>query len=152
MNISLRDAIITLKDGTGTPKEITLKVGEGNLTFTERRNIEYIRDRGVIDTVREGDDEPMDVSFDIMWDYLKSGVSGVDTPMGIITGDSDYISTGEACEPYACDIVIDLEKAACNLDETITLADFRYEEISYDLREGTISCSGKCNIKRPSIV
>lgn len=149
MNINLRDATITIKDGGSST--VTLKVGEGNLTWTEKRTIEYIRDRGVIDTVREGDDEPVDVSFDIMWETLDSSTSGFTSPFGIIKGDSDYTSTGTACEPYACDIEISIVKAECGVSETITLADFRYEELSYDLRGGSISCSGKCNIKNAAI-
>jgi hypothetical protein len=151
MNINLRDAAITIKDGTGTPQTVTLKVGEGNLTWTEKRTIEYIRDRGIIDTVREGDDEPVDVSFDIMWETLDSSTSGFKCPFGIIKGDSDYVSTGNACEPYACDIEIVIANAGCGINETVTLADFRYEELSYDLRGGSISCSGKCNIKNAAI-
>jgi hypothetical protein len=67
----------------------------------------------------------------------------------IIKGNSPYVSTGGDCEPYACDISVVLENAACEsgVGETLSLAMFRYEDMSYNLKEGTISVSGKCNIK-----
>tara|TARA_Y100000034_G_C6632751_1_gene276307 strand:+ start:27 stop:491 length:465 start_codon:yes stop_codon:yes gene_type:complete len=147
---SLRDATVTLEDGAGTPLTVVVKVGEGNISFTERRNVEYIRDRGVIDTVRLGDDEPVDVSFDFVWDWIQSTTLSTDTDSirDIIRGDG-FTTTGESCEPYACNIEIVI--TACSNTETITLADFRFEELSYDLRNGTISCSGKCNIAAATV-
>jgi len=143
---SLRDAVITISDGASA--DIVLKVGEGNFSFTERQNVEYIRDRGIIDTVRLGDDEPVDVSFDIMWDWIFSGTltsTDADSIRDIIKGNG-YTTVGGTCEPYACDITIVITDAVCGYNETITLSDFRWEELSYDLKAGTISCSGKCNI------
>ena len=147
---SLRDATITISDG-GT-LDVVLKVGEGNFTFTERQNVEYIRDRGVIDTVRLGDDEPVDVSFDIMWDWIFASTlsSDSDAIRDIIQG-TGYTTTGAECEPYACDITMVIQDAVCSNNETITLVDFRWEELSYDIKAGTISCSGKCNISTVTV-
>jgi len=94
-----------------------------------------------------GDDEPVDVSFDIMWDWIFSGtlVTDADAIRDIIQGNG-FTTTGASCEPYACDITIVIQDAVCSENETITLADFRWEELSYDMKAGTISCSGKCNI------
>jgi len=147
---SLRDATLKLIDGNAV--EITVKIGEGNITWTERRNIEYIRDRGVIDTVRLGDDEPVDVSFDFVWDWIFADTTTdyTDALPDIIKGNSPFeTSSADACEPYACNIEVTL--TACSTTEVITLADFRYEELSYDLRNGTISCSGKCNISELAV-
>jgi len=55
-----RDGVITLKDGTGTPVELIIAYEEGNLTFdTPKAAQTVIRDRGVISTIRKGDDEPV---------------------------------------------------------------------------------------------
>ena len=136
----------SLREATLTVGGVTVKIGEGNIIFSEKRNIEYIRDRGVIDTVRLGDDEPVDVSFDFMWEWIEAGSTGQDLRT-VITGEGGETTSGDDCEPYACDIT--LVFTACSITETITLAYFRYEEISYDARAGTISCSGKCNIAAP---
>ena len=121
---SLREAIITVGG-------LTVKIGEGNITFSEKRNIEYIRNRGEIDTVRLGDDEPVDVSFDFMWEWIEKGSAGIDL-RSAITGEGGEATTGDECEPFSCDIVITY--LACSITEIITLAYFRYEEISYDSR------------------
>jgi len=34
--------------------------------------------------------------------------------------------------------------------ETLTFSEFRYEQIDHDLRAGTLSMSGKCNITQPT--
>ena len=37
-----------------SPNSITIKIGEGNLTYSEKRPVEFKLDRGNLDTVREG--------------------------------------------------------------------------------------------------
>ena len=153
--IDLKKCTITLSDGATTPVEVEVKVGEGNLTYTEARTIEYNLDRGSLTggTVREGDEVPVDVSMDFVWEYLisNSGSSIVE----MIKGDDSLTSTdSDTCQPYACDITILYEPtpAACGDKETITLSDFRWESLDYDLSAGTISCTGKCNITEVTAV
>lgn len=152
--IDIKDATITFQDGgSGT---VVAKIGEGNLTYDERRNVEYTLDRGTIDEVRLGDETPLEVSFQFTWIYL-SGSSGSVTMESIIKGaDGQTSSDADACRPYACDIVIDLDPSVNNSNCTtghqiITLADFRWEQLSHDVRAGQVSCSGKCNITEATI-
>ena len=51
-------AAITFKS-----QQIYVKIGEGNLTYTEHRDYQYLLDRGLLDTVREPKDVPMDVKL-----------------------------------------------------------------------------------------
>ena len=150
--IDLKKAILVVKDGSGTPKTITVKIGEGNLTFSEKRNMEYVLDRGILDTVKEGDQVPVEVKFDFMWEYIAG--SSVGTGLrDIITGSTEYVSTDtDACRPYACDIELTYQPtpASCGDAETITFPDFRGESMDYDLRAATVSCSGKCNVTKIS--
>ena len=39
-------------------QSITVKIGEGTLSYSEHRNVAFTRDRGLLDTVRNADDEP----------------------------------------------------------------------------------------------
>ena len=158
--IDIKNCTVTIQDGTTpTALSLTVKIGEGNLVYTLRRNIEYILDRGVIDAVREGDQVPVDVRLDAVWEYIK-GSSGSGTPTIADalrqTGEaSAWVSTdADACNPYAVDIILaNLPVPAdCGDRETITLADFRWEEQPFDLRAGTISITGKCNITAPTVV
>jgi hypothetical protein len=144
---------------TAAAEEIEVKIGEGNLTYTENRNIDYILDRGNLDDVREGDQAPMDVSFDFQWEYIV-GVSASSTPSieealkG--TGEAaDWVSVdSDACRPYAVDIEITYAPvpSTCGDQEVITLADYRYETLEHDLREGTISSTGRCNVTKATAV
>lgn len=156
--IDLKKATIVLSDGGvgSAKKSLTIKVGEGNLTWTERREMEYTLDRGLIDEVRLGDETPMEVSFEFVWDYLK-GVSPTPSIYEAIKGAGladDWVSTDpDTCRPFAVDITVtyDPECGTGNV-ETITLPDFRYEELGPDLRNGTISCTGRCNATEPTSI
>jgi len=155
--IDLKYATVTLEDGVAETLEII--IGEGNFTWSEKRNIEYKLNRGLLNEVREGDQVPVEVSFDMNYEYY-SGVSasGVPTPNEALTQTGEasawVSSDSDLCRPYAVDIVVLYTPTNCAASpmETLTFADFRVEDLSYDLREGTISGSGKCNIVRPTAV
>ncbi len=148
-------AIATVDDQVLTfgGRRLELKIGEGNLTYDEKRNMEYKRDRGLIETVREGDEEPMDVRLDIQWEWLSSaGTDTSPTPEEVLKNiglADDWISSSDdPCEPYAVDIVVLYDPDCSGVDaERITLPDYRWESLSHDLRAGTLATSGKCNSK-----
>lgn len=156
-SFNLKNAVLKIKDGTGTPLTMTVKIGDGNLTFSEKVGREYQMNRGNLDTVRNGDDVPMDVSFDFRWEYIKS-----DTGDGASVRDA-LTKTGEAsawvssdtvdtCAPYAVDLEFTFTPiCAGDKTEVFLFPDFRYEDISYDAKAGTVSVSGKCNVTAPTI-
>ena len=156
--ISLKFATIKLIDGTTpTAEEIEIKVGEGNLTWTEAKTMEYLLDRTLLDEVRAGDEVPMDVSFDFIWDYLtgSGGVPSIEDALKQVNGASTWISTdADLCRPYALDIQIEYIPTNCIAQdkEVITLPDFRYESLAHDLRAGTVACTGRCNATEASPV
>jgi len=160
--ISLRNATINIKDGA--ENSISVTIGEGNLTYTERKTIEYTLDRGVIDEVREGDDVPIEVRLDFTWTYLR-GPSSASTAVGGTPTVEDALkqvgaaaswtsSDSDTCRPYAVDLEIinAPSPTACGDKETITLPDFRYEDLDHDLRAGTVAVTGRCNTKVATIV
>ena len=156
--IDMKNATIKIQDGTAvTPLEITVGIGEGNLTFTEKRTLEYILDRGTLDDVREADEEPVDVSIDAKWTYIMSdstdeaGIPSVREALSKTGQASAWVSTdSDACRPFAVDLVIEhVPSCAGSLtkpNETITLPDFRYEQIAFDTKAGTLAITGKCNV------
>jgi len=163
--IDLKDAVIKLKDGGG--QELEIKIGEGNLTYSEKKSIKYMPDRGLLDDVVEGDEVPMDVSFSFIWQYLKGPSSSSTQPStgaGAVPTIEDalkqsgaalfWVSTDtDACRPYAVDIEITYAPtpSTCGDQEVILLADFRYEELNHDLRNASVACSGKCNATKAII-
>ncbi len=139
---SIRDGILTVLDGAA--ETLTVRIGEGNFTWNERRNVDYTRDRGVISEVRLGDDEAVEVSFDFIWDWISS-ISGVSLIEALKGTASAWVTAGGACEPWAVDMVLQISPDECgSVDETITFSEFRWETINPDLRAGQISCTGRC--------
>ena len=66
---------------TFRPQQINIKIGEGNLTYTEHRDYTYLLDRGWLDTVREPKDVPMDVKLDAVYEHITSGTGEAVCPM-----------------------------------------------------------------------
>jgi hypothetical protein len=150
--IDTKNVTLRIKGG-GAGQSIDVKLGAGNLTYDEKRNMEYVKDRGLLDTVREGDEEPIDVRLDSQWEQITAESGGtvptVEDAMKRRGPASDWDSTSaDPCEPYAVDIVI-INNPPCTEEdpELLILPDFRYESASHDMRGGTIAFAGKCNAK-----
>lgn len=141
---------------TFLPRTLTIKVGEGNLTFNEKNNMEYKRDRGILSTVRKGDEEPLEVSFEFWWEFLKASTGKTPSIEDVLKKRGEAASwlttSSDTCEPYCVDIVI-LYTPPCTSEdlEKIELKMFRWETLNHDLKQGMLSCSGKCNVKEATI-
>ncbi len=157
-SIDLKDTLIILRDGTTpTPNQISVKIGEGNLTFTENRNLEYRLDRGKLDEVREADQAPMDVSLDAVWEFLKASSgqpASVEDFMKFRGAAAGNLSTdADVCSPPSIDIIVENIPGCGGIDkEIITIPDFRYDAIAHDLREATLAFTGRANATLANIV
>lgn len=146
------DAVITVG-----PRELLLVVGEGNLTFSEKRAMEYVRNYRRISFVKEGDEEPTDVSFDLIWEYLSSVAGETPKPHDVfhkIKEAVDWETSGaDPCEPYCIDIEV-IYRPPCDDDdaeESIMFKEFRWESLDGDLKSGTLAVKGMCKITQPVI-
>ena len=141
---------------TFLPIVIDVTIGEGNLTWTEAKEYEYLLDRGDLDTVKEGDEQPLEISLEFVYEHVLTGTGEVVTPVDAVKGiggASEWVSSAtDLCEPYAIDLEI-LHCVPCGTDEDelIVFPDFRWESLEYDLSAATISTSGKCNASDPTI-
>lgn len=137
-------------------QRLEVSIGEGNLTFTESKEYEYLRDRGNLDTVKEGDEQPISVELEFEFEYIRSE-SGQDiTPVEAIKGinaASEWVSSAtDACEPYAVDILLKhCVPCGSDQDQDILLPDFRWESLDYDFEAATIAVSGQCNVSNATI-
>jgi len=135
---------------------IYCKLGEGNLTYSEKRNLIYVRDRGFIDTMKVGDDEPMDVSLDFTWEFLR-GASGapptIEEALKQIGEALNWVSTSaDPCEPYSVNMWL-LDIPPCGTDaESIQLSEFRWTSLDHDLKGGKVSVKASCNALYANIV
>jgi hypothetical protein len=147
------DAVITF-----LPARIEIKVGDGNLTWTESKEYEYVLDRGNLQTVREGDQQPVEVKLDLMYEFYTNGSGGAWLPSPIDflkrRGEAANLasSSSDPCEPFAIDIhVVYDPPCGSEPNEEYTFPDFRYETLEFDLRESSISVTGKCNAVEPTV-
>lgn len=144
-NITTNDVL------TFAPCRLDVKIGAGNLTWSEKKNYEYLLDRGDLDTVKEGDEAPVEVSLEFVYEHVTTGTGEDITPVDAVknTGEAaDWTSSSDdQCEPYCVDIIV-TQTAPCGATqgETLEFNEFRYESLDYDLSAATISVSGKCNV------
>jgi hypothetical protein len=157
MRIDLKDCKVYIEGG-GESESLEIKVGDGTVDYTEAQEREYLLDRGELDVVRDGDDTPLEVSLSFTWEYLRS-LSGEDiTPEEALkqTGHaSDWSSTDDdTCQPYCVDIVV-IHEPPCTDNtahlETYTFPMFRWESMPHSFNDASVSVSGKCNVKAPTI-
>jgi hypothetical protein len=147
----LDDGVLTFLNN-----EIEIKVGDGNITYTKNKEYEYLLDRGDLDTVREGNQIPMDVNVDFVYEFIRSVTGGAVTPSDAISGEggaAEWVSSSDDdCEPYAIDIEIEHTPPCTGTPETTTLPDFRADSEECDLGAATVSAQGRCNATKPLYV
>ena len=143
---------------TFLPIEVEVKIGDGNVTYTENKDYEYQLDRGVLDVVKENDDQPLDVNIDFVYEFVSTGTGEEITPTDAlkgIRGAAEFTSSSsDPCEPYAVDIEINHAPSQCAgaVEREVTLfPDFRHDSLEFDLDEATIAAVGRCNTTEATI-
>ena len=136
---------------TFLPQRLTVKIGEGDLSWTESREILYDLDRDLLDTVRLGQEQPVEVDLAFIFDYVTTESGQEITPVDALKriGEAtEWVSTSaDLCEPYATDIyVVHCVPCGTDQDQDFTFTDFRYESLEYSIQDASIAVSGRCNI------
>lgn len=147
----LDDAVITF-----TSNQIEVKIGDGNITYTENKEYEYQLDRGNLDAVKEGNQVPMDVTIDFVYEFVRTGTGETTTVVDAlkkIGGAAEWVSSdADLCNPYAVDIEVEYTPPCGTADtETTLFPDFRYDSLEYDFSAATISSTGRCNATAPTV-
>jgi len=150
-SVPIDDAVITF-----LPQQIAIKIGDGNITYTENTNYEYETDRGSLDTVKEGEEAPMDVNIDFVYEYITTGSGEAITPMDAIKrkgGASGwYNASADPCEPFCVDIEVEYTPPCGGAEKEITIfPDFRPDTKEVDFGEAAVSVTGRCNALEPVI-
>jgi len=141
---------------TFLPQQIEIKIGDGNLTYTESKEFEYELDRGDLDTVREGNEVPLELNLEFVYEFVKTGTNESTTPVDAlkgIGGAADWFSSSaDPCEPYSVDLEIEHDPPCGSAEKEITLfPDFRHDTLEFDLSAATIAVTGRCNATQPTI-
>ncbi len=142
---------------TFSPQVLDVKIGEGNLTYTEHKDYKYMLDRGDLDTVREGDEKPVDVKTDFVYEFVSTGtsvdLSPIDALKGIGGADEWVSSSADKCEPYSVDLrIVHIPPCGTEKDEVTLFPTFRYETLEFNIKDAQIACTGKCNVVQATLV
>jgi hypothetical protein len=154
---NLRDGTITLRDGSGTPKTLVIPISSGDFSFDINTPSFIVMNRGKIDSRKAGDQQPVDISFSVMfeqWSYgsgLSTGISVADAFLGI-GGASTWVST-DACGPFSVDIQFDMvDPCTPGKKETLVFGKFHADKLSF--KEGneanSLSITGKALAQLPT--
>jgi len=132
-------------------QQLEIKIGEGNCTYTEKKEYKYDLERGNLDAVREGNEVPVDMKFECVYEHITTGTSEPLCPMDALKGEgaaSEWVTSGpDPCEPHAVNVTITYTPPCSGADIEITsFPDFRVESRDIDYNKAMISCNGKCNI------
>jgi len=163
--IDLKYARIVLADGSDPPNAVTVQLGDGTLDYTEKRTIDVVKRRGELDTVREGDEDPVEVSFQFVWETLAASHEG-DPPTiedvlkrrgpaaGWASAGTDPEApfcvnvavvytprSGPGCDPFGTDPV----NGKPFKTQTVWLEEFHYTELAHSLTDAAVDCKGVCN-------
>jgi hypothetical protein len=136
---------------------VTVKLGDGTAKWNTTRQMQYDLNRGVIDTVHEGDDVPMDLEINASWEYVRSSSGEAISPVEAVSktgAAAGWVSTGELWEPYAVNVTIVFTPAygaTAGRIETYFFPDFRCEKSAFTLENANIVLSGRCNATVPTI-
>jgi len=149
----------TYADGgvvTFLPQELEIKVGDGNLTYSEKMEYEYLLDRGDLDSVREGKQIPMDVNIEFVYEHITQGTGEPVNPMDALKGRSgaaEWVSaSSDLCEPYCVHVLV-RHTPPCGTAqrEQTAFPMFRADSKDIDLSKATISIKGKCKAVEPQV-
>jgi len=143
---------------TFLPARIEIRIGEGNLTWTEAREFDYVLDRGNLDTVRQGDEQPLEIQLEFLYEFYTNGSGGawdpspIDFLKRVNEGANLESSSSDPCEVFSVDIEVVYDPpCGSELNENYVFPDFRYESLEFNLQDATISVSGKCNATEPTV-
>jgi hypothetical protein len=134
---------------------LSVKIGDGDLKYSESSEYLYDKDRGLLDSVRDGDEVPMEVDLNFLWSTTVSGTGEAITPLEAIKqkgAASEWVGTGASCEPYAVDIqVVHTPPCGSAQKETYVFPAFRSEKRAPDFKSAAVAISGKCNVTEPVV-
>lgn len=151
--IDLKNTTIYIRDRSANWVEA--RIGEGNLSYSEKRTIDLDKDRGHLARVRLGEEEPLDISFQFYWETLRSkdaelptleeALKGIGAAAAWVSAATEPIdNTLDTNAPYSVHIQIVRENPCGPLEQTV-FVEFNYTELSHDAKGGTIDCKGICN-------
>lgn len=138
------------------PRKIEVKVGEGNIEHTKNKDPQIDIDRGRLDGARTGNEQPMDVSFSFVYDWLRSTTLNVPTADEVLEREGQAADWSNAaadeCEPYQVTLkVIDAPDCGTEPAEVIIYPYFLPQSVNASVEAASVSVSGQCVATKPQV-
>jgi len=136
---------------TWLPQQIEIQIGDGDINWTEAREFIYDLDRDQLDTVRQGQDQPLEIDLAFIFEYVTTESGQAITPVDALKRQGEATewvsSSADLCEPYAVDIyVLHCVPCGTDQDQDFLFQDFRFESLEFSIQDALISVSGRCNV------
>lgn len=134
---------------------VEFKVADGTLQFGESKEIIYTPNKGVLDDVKTGDEQPLSIDTSFTWEDFEASVgSGTPSPLDILFQNGEaatYTSTADAsgCPPYCVDIEVEINPGCSEVREFVTFEEFLWDDIAPTFKDGKIAFKGQCNRTQP---
>lgn len=147
---TLTDAVADDEVITFLPQRLEIKIGDGDASWSETRNFEYDLDRDVLDTVRQGEDAPLELDLAFTFEFVTTESGQAITPVDALKRQgeaSEWVtSSSDLCEPYATDVyIVHCLPCGSEKDQDFLFPDFRYESLEFSIQDASIAVSGRCN-------
>jgi hypothetical protein len=148
---NLRDATLTIEDGTGTPNTLLIPISDGNVSWTEHNPTVTVLNRGKLFNRRQGNDKEVDVSFEVTFAQYsyQSGGSGTPSVRDVLLQAgpaSSWVTTDAICDIYATNLKFEIKNPADPTNSEILMMDkFTVETLAF--KEGDpdkLTVTGKC--------
>lgn len=135
---------------TFLPQQIEIRVGDGDLSWTEAREVLYDLDRDILDDVRLGPEQPLELNAAFVFEWAATGtgepISPIDAIKRINDADEWVSSDSDQCRPYAIDVIVDhVVPCGTNQDQRFSFEDFRWDSLEYSIQDAAITLTGRCN-------
>jgi hypothetical protein len=148
ISIDLKNFQLYLIDGTGL-NFITITIGEGTLTYSVKRDIQQRKSRGNLFQLREGEQQPTDVQFQFVWDFITA--SSGDPPtiedvlFGTANGWQSASGSADPTGPFTVNLQI-VNAVPCSgpsrgsETETHNFPVFAYTSLDHSVKDATVDC------------
>lgn len=142
---------------TNPSRTVELKVGDGTLSWSESKDLQYVLDKGALDQVKEGDEQPMTLDTSFIWEELVASTgSGTPSPyeaMLQLGEAASWTSTsdGTGCPPYCVDIEVEVNPGCNAVREFYRFEEFYVDDLNPNYKDGKITFKGSCNRTQPKL-
>ena len=149
-----------LADKTGA-NFISIRIGEGTLTYSTKREIQPRKSRGNLFQQREGEEQQTEISFQFVWDFItSSGTQEVPTVEDVLYNRLGWISANAAEDPQGpfCVNLQLVNAVPCYGPqggakiETLNFPLFTWTSLDHSLKDSTVDCKGVSNRVMPNVV